>query len=242
MEIIYEELDYQETPLGPISLIRRSELRLNNVIIYEVKLGEEFLMTSLFTESEIQLAKLALAAIRSNDQCLDIVVGGLGLGYTARAALEDSRVRSVNVIDIMQPVIDWHEQGLVPLGDELTAEPRCSFTHADFYIVASSQQNGFIAENPHQKVHAVLLDIDHSPTHLLNAGHGDFYTETCLTLLADKLLPGGVFGLWSNDQLDHQFMHLLDLVFDDTESHVVTFANPYIDGESSCTIYLASKK
>lgn len=242
MEIIYEELDYQETLLGPISLIRRSELRLNNVIVYEVKLGEEFLMTSLFTESEIQLAKLGLAAIKNKEQSLDIVVGGLGLGYTAKAALEDDRVQSVNVIDIMQSVIDWHEQGLVPLGDELTAEPRCTFTHADFYALAASEKNGFIADNPQQQVHAVLLDIDHSPNHLLNAGNGQFYTEASLTSLANKLLPGGIFGLWSNDPVDDQFMQLLDLVFDETESHVVTFANPYIDGESSCTVYLASKK
>lgn len=242
MEIIYEELDYQETPIGPISLIRRSEIRLNNVIVYEVKLGEEFLMTSLFTDSEIQLAKLGLAALKNTDQSLNIIVGGLGLGYTAKAALEDFRVKTVNVIDVMQPVIDWHEQGLVPLGKELTEEPRCKFTHADFYEVAAAKHNGFNADNPQQLVHAVLLDIDHSPNHLLNAGNGGFYTEVGLRALSNKILPGGIFGLWSNDPVDDQFMQLLDVVFDETESHVVTFANPYIDGESSCTVYLASNK
>lgn len=240
-DIIYEELDYQETPLGAISLIRRTEPRLRNVIVYEVKLGEEFLMTSLFTESEIQLAKLGLAALKNKDQFLDVVVGGLGLGYTAQAALEDKRVRSVNVIDVMQPVIDWHEQGLVPLGDELTAEPRCEFTHANFYEVAASESAGFFVTDPQQLVHAVLLDIDHSPSHLLNSANRDFYTQAGLTNLSNKLLPGGVFGLWSNDPVDDEFMRLLGSVFDETESHIVTFANPYIDGESSCTVYLAIK-
>jgi len=241
-EIVYEELDYQETPLGAISLIRRSEPRINNVIVYEVKLGEEFLMTSLFTESEIQLAKLGLAALKNKDQSLDVVVGGLGLGYTAMAALEDARVQFVNVIDVMQPVIDWHEKGLVPLGKKLTAEPRCKFTHANFYAVAGAESSGFNADNPQQLVHAVLLDIDHSPNHLLNSGNRDFYTNEGLSNLSNKLHSGGIFGLWSNDPVDDHFMQLLSSVFDETESHVVTFANPYIDGTSSCTVYLASKK
>ena len=87
MMIDFEELDYQKTPLGEISLRRRAEPRIEGGIVYEVKLGDEFLMTSLFTASEIQLARLGLAALKGPD--LDIVVGGLGLGYTAAAVLED---------------------------------------------------------------------------------------------------------------------------------------------------------
>lgn len=72
-------------------------------------------MSSLFTESEIQLSRLGLAALKQtqhkND--LDIIVGGLGLGYTAVAALEDPAVRSLKVIEVMKPVIDWHQRGLV---------------------------------------------------------------------------------------------------------------------------------
>ena len=87
MTLEFEELDYQKTPLGEISLRRRVEPRLEGEILYEVKLGDEFLMSSLFTHAEIQLARLGLAALE--DAGLDIVVGGLGLGYTAVAALED---------------------------------------------------------------------------------------------------------------------------------------------------------
>ena len=86
MIVEFEELDYQETPLGAISLRRRSEPRLNGEILYEVKLNEDFLMSSLFTEAEIQLAKLGLATMEGSDW--DVVVGGLGLGYTAVAALK----------------------------------------------------------------------------------------------------------------------------------------------------------
>ncbi len=85
MALIFEELDFQKTPLGEISLRRRSEPRLDGKILYEVKLGDDFLMSSLFTDAEIQLSRLGLAALDGSE--LDIVVGGLGLGYTAVASL-----------------------------------------------------------------------------------------------------------------------------------------------------------
>ena len=239
MTLEFEELDYQKTPLGDISLRRRAEPRLEGEILYEVKLGDEFLMSSLFTSAEIQLSRLGLAALEGTG--LDIVVGGLGLGYTAVAALEDPSVRSLMVIEVMQPVIDWHRRGLVPLGKELVSDPRCTLVHADFFEVASSNRGGFDRAAPARLVHAVLLDIDHSPGHWLNPGNSAFYTVQGLRNLADKLHPGGIFGLWSNDPPDAEFTRLLDTVFQSSESRIVTFPNPYSGGESSNTVYLAHK-
>lgn len=235
----FQELDYQETALGAISLRRRFEPRLGEEILYEVKLGDEFLMSSLFTEAEIQLAKLGLAALEGTD--LDIVVGGLGLGYTAVAALEDPAVRSLVIIEVMAPVIDWHRRGLVPLGRELISDPRCSIFHADFFDIASSSSSSFDQSDP-RLAHAVLLDIDHSPAHWLNPGNGTFYTAQGLSNLASRIHPGGIFGLWSNDPPDAEFTQLLETVFQSSESHIVTFPNPYTGGESSNTIYLARKR
>jgi spermidine synthase len=236
----FEELDYQETPLGDISLRRRAEPRLGGKILYEVKLGEEFLMSSLFTVAEVQLARLGLAALEGSD--LDVVVGGLGLGHTALAVLEDPSVRSLTVIEVMEPVIAWHRTGLVPRGKELAADPRCTLVHADFFAVASSSGSGFDPADPSRLMHAVLLDIDHSPSHWLNPGNRAFYSARGLRSVADKLHPGGVFGLWSNDPPETAFTRLLDTVFQSSESHVVTFPNPYTGGESSNTVYLAYKR
>ena len=123
MAFVFEELDFQKTPLGDISLRRRAEPRLNGEILYEVKLGDEFLMSSLFTQAEIDLARLGLAALEGTD--LDIVVGGLGLGYTALAVLKEPSVKSLTVVEVMAPVIDWHRRGLVPLGEGLISDSRC---------------------------------------------------------------------------------------------------------------------
>ena len=73
--------------MGVISLRRRVEPSLQ-VDVYEVKLGDEFLMSSLFTVAEVELARLGLAEVVDAD--LDVVVGGLGLGYTAQTALDRS--------------------------------------------------------------------------------------------------------------------------------------------------------
>jgi spermidine synthase len=234
----FEELDYQETPLGEISLRRRAEPRLDGTIVYEVKLGDEFLMSSLFTESEIQLAKLALAACEWDE--LEVVVGGLGLGYTAVAALEVPAVKSLMVIDVMEPVINWHKRGLVPLGETLIKDPRCSLVLANFFEIATSE-GGFDPTDPTKLFHAVLLDIDHSPSHWLNPQNRAFYSEQGLQILSDKLYPGGIFALWSNDPPDADFTELLDSVFLSSEFHIISFPNPYQGGESSCTVYVAQK-
>ncbi len=230
MSVLFEEIDYRQTPLGAISLRRRRLLSLDRDV-FEVMLGDEHLMSTLFTEGEIALATLGLAQTRG--EALDVIVGGLGLGYTARAALGDARVRSVEVVDYMQAVIDWHQAGLVPLGAGLTVDPRCTLVRGDFFARMASP--------PQRLVDAILLDIDHSPRSLLNAGNGAFYTPGGLSGAAAHLKPGGVFGLWS-DVADAEFDAVMAQVFDETRSPVVEFANPITGGTSSCTIHIGRKR
>ena len=239
MELIFEELDFQTTPLGNISLRKRTDPRLGGKLLYEVKLNDEFLMSSLFTESEIQLSKLALSALKQagHEQNINIVVGGLGLGYTAVAALEDNAVTSLRVIDVMAPVIKWHKLGLLPLGKQLSHDSRCLLVHGDFFKIATSESQGF--DDTDKQVHGVLLDIDHSPTHWLNEENGSFYSKKGLQTLSHKIISGGVFAFWSNDPPDNNFVSLLNTVFKKCETHVISFPNLYEDRESSNTIYLA---
>ena len=109
-----QELDWRPTALGDLSLRRRLEPTLQ-VDVYEVLLGEDYLMSSLFTVAEIEVASLALARLEGSEW--DVAVGGLGLGYTARTVLESPNVRSLVVVEALAEVIDWHQRGLVPLGD-----------------------------------------------------------------------------------------------------------------------------
>jgi spermidine synthase len=234
MKLDFEELDYCNTPIGELMLRRRTEPRLR-VEVYEVKLGDEFLMSSLFTAGEVALANLALSACEAGP--LDVAIGGLGLGYTAHAALENAAVRSLLVIEALPVVIDWHRRGLVPLGAGLSADSRCEFLAGDFFARVNS--SGIDPRVPDKRFHAILLDIDHSPRHMLHPDHAAFYLPTGLRRLAAHLQPRGVFGLWSNDPPDEMFRATLAEVFCSVEAHLVKFHNPLQDREATNTVYLA---
>ena len=131
----FEEIDRRQTPMGELTVRRRREPTLQ-IDVFEVKLGDEFLMSSLFTVAEVALATLGLADLSGPD--LDVVVGGLGLGYTARAVLEHTNVHALHVVDALGEVIEWHEQGLLPLSGALTTDPRCHLLHGDFFALLAA--------------------------------------------------------------------------------------------------------
>ena len=237
MSVYFEELDFRPTPIGVLSLRRRRSLT-TGVDIYEIKLGDEFLMSSAFTVAEIELARLGLAALQRTG--LDVVVGGLGLGYTALAVLENRDVRSLIVVDALAEVIEWHQQGLLPLGKQLTDDPRCRFVNGDFFAMLGSAA-GFDSNTPARCFDAVLVDIDHSPQNLLHPRHAALYQPAGLARLAEHLNPGGVFALWSNDPPDPVFERALAGAFATSIAHVVTFDNASGDHNASNTVYVATK-
>jgi spermidine synthase len=230
----FAELDHRSTPRGDVSLRRRHDPLLRQDV-FEVLLGEEYLMSSAFTVAEEQLARLSLDAL--DDGPFDVVVGGLGLGYTAVTALAQERVRSLVVVDAFEAVMDWHRRRLLPVSDALMDDPRCRLVHADFFGGLHDATAWGLSAGQHP--HAVLVDIDHSPRHLLHPDHAALYTRGGLSSLAACLRPGGVFGLWSDDPPDDSFVTELAAVFSDVTAHTVAFDNPLTGGQSANTVYVA---
>jgi spermidine synthase len=228
MALRFEELDWQKTPMGDLFLRRRVEPTLG-VDVYEVKLGDEYLMSSLFTEAEEQLSHLGLAPLDGDD--LAVLVGGLGLGYTAVAALSHRKVGSMVVVDALPAVIDWHERGLLPVSAELTGDPRTTLVLGDFFDL--------MRREPAVRYDAILLDVDHSPRHSLDPSHADLYTVDGLRRLSRHLRAGGVFAMWSDDPPDDSFLADLGEAFDTTAAHVVAFPNPLTGGTSTNTVYVS---
>ena len=232
----FEELARTDTPLGEIVLRRRLE-PISQQDIFEVILAGDGLMSSLFTHGEEQLAELGLAAVTTDT--IDVVVGGLGLGYTARTVLQDERVRTLHVIDTLDVVIDWHQRHLVPIGAELTRDSRCTLTHGDFFTLVDQDPPMLDAGAPGQ-FDAILADIDHSPRHLLDPSHANLYTTSGLRQLGRHLRPHGVFALWSNDPPDDDFVSDLHTCFARADAHIISFWNFLTDDLTRSTIYVAS--
>jgi spermidine synthase len=232
----FEELDWRETPMGAISLRRRWEPTLG-VDVFEAKLDDDFLMSSLFVVAEVELARLGLAAVEGDG--LRVLVGGLGLGYTAVTALEDPRVGSLVVVEALPEVVRWHDRGLLPASPALGADERCRLVTADFFATVGA---GLPLEEPaaHDWYDALLVDIDHSPRHVLHPSHQGFYGVEGLTRMRTRLRPGGVFALWSDDPPDEGFLRSLDRAFRSVTAHVVEFDNHLTGGTSANTVYVAS--
>jgi spermidine synthase len=240
MSLLFKEIDSQASAIGQISLRRRRIPAFGDRDIYEVKLGDEFLMSSMFVEAEEALSTLGLAAVKGDN--LSVVVGGLGLGYTAVTALEDERIAELFVVDALDTVIGWHKDELVPLGKILNADARNNYVFGSFFDLATDPSTGFDPDNNGKKFDAILLDIDHSPTEFLNVANASFYTTENLGLMAEQLKPQGVFAMWSQNLPEESFEALLKTVFDSVESHVVSFYNPFQSNISTNSVYVCVKK
>jgi spermidine synthase len=239
MSLLFEEIDSQNSSIGQISLRRRRMPAFGDRDIYEVKLGDEFLMSSMFVEAEEALSTLGLAAVTGEN--LSIVVGGLGLGYTAVTALKDERIAEMFVVDTLETVIGWHQDEKVPLGKILNADPRNHYVLGSFFDLATDPSTGFDPNSAGKKFDAILLDIDHSPTEFLAVANASFYTTENLTLMAEQLKPQGVFAMWSQNLPEADFEALLNTVFAGVESHVVSFFNPFQNKVSTNSVYVCVK-
>ncbi|MBW0147039.1 spermidine synthase [Marinobacter arenosus] len=241
MGLLFEQIDSQPSEIGEITLRRRKIPAIGDRDIFEVKLGEEFLMSSMFVDAEVALSDLGLKETEGDN--LSVVVGGLGLGYTAVAALKHERVGELLIVEYLEPVIRWHQQALVPLGADINADARSRYVHGSFFdlAIAEPDTGGFDPESPGKTFDAILLDIDHSPRALLHDSNASFYTVDNIGRMARQLKPRGIFAMWSNEGEDDEFMTVLREVFTDVACHVVTFFNPFQNRESFNTVYVARK-
>ena len=224
----FEILAYEETPLGLLCLRRRELLSQPGTVVTEITLNHEFLMSSYNTLSERELATGALALHAGSG--LQVMVGGLGLGYTAWEVLKSQRVQRVEVMELLPQVVEWMERGLFPLAHELKAESR-------LHVVAGYVYER-LAQFPTHRFDLILVDVDHSPDENLDVGTNPFYTEEGLTAAARHLAPGGVLAVWSY-AASSPFAQALSAVFGQVTVKTVTFNNALIDEMATDYLFLA---
>ena len=185
-----------ETPIGRIFLARR-RTSFGSGWVTQIQIKDHLLMCSINNESERKLAPLALALHQGAAE-REVLVGGLGLGYTAQAALQGPRVKSVRVVEKMDFVTDWMAEGLLPLSGALVEEERLSIVLGDVY--------DDLLGPPTDTYDVILVDVDHAPDDRLSDDSRAFYTVEGQTRVARHLKPGGVLAVWSardNDDFAH---------------------------------------
>ncbi len=219
------------TPLGELSLRRRELLSRPGTVITEITLDYELLMSSYNTLSERALANEALT--RHPGRNLSVLVGGLGLGYTANEVLQSERVRRVAVIEFLPEGIGFLRDGLVPLSPRLLADPRFSVRAGDIYATLRAPTASLWD--------LVLIDVDHSPEEHLGAASESFYTEAGLGHAKQHLAPGGILAVWSYAE-NSPFVAALKANFDDVEMVPVTYRNDLVDEEQTDWLFVARDK
>jgi spermidine synthase len=221
----FEVIAHAESPIG-VLILRQRSAPVPDVI--ELTLEHQFLMSSAVTLSERELATRAIAMHGGRE--LEVLIGGLGLGYTSKAALDSDRVGRVEVVELVEGIIEWVATGIIPLGKELMTDPRFLAIQGDVFARL---------RGPATRTHDILLiDVDHSPDERLGETSDSFYARETLQLAAKHLKPGGVFGVWSYTESGAFEAELRD-TFDEVRVEPIDFFNETCGRDETNWLFLA---
>ncbi|WP_369193736.1 spermidine synthase [Streptomyces djakartensis] len=174
-------LDRREGPHGEVVLRRHGD-RL------EIIANGTFLMDTSDGRSERRLVDAALDALPGRDHP-DVLIGGLGVGFSLAHAAADPRWGRITVVEREHAIVEWHRSGpLAALSAEALADPRTDIVEAD--LVAHLRETSATYD-------ALCLDIDNGPGWTVTDDNGALYGESGLACCARVLRPGGVLAVWS---------------------------------------------
>jgi spermidine synthase len=184
----YVEVARAESPRGEIVLRERRdpEAAENAPRVLELRANGVFVMDTLETSSE---KGLAAAALRQVETPREVLVGGLGLGFTMHEVLADHRVERLVVVEIEDAIVQWMRDGTVPHGPTYLADERVTVVNADIRVA--------IGEARPASYDLVLLDVDNGPGFLVHDDNEQVYQRSFLEELRDCLRPRGALVIWS---------------------------------------------
>ncbi|MCZ2805274.1 hypothetical protein O2W18_09180 [Modestobacter sp. VKM Ac-2983] len=178
------ELGRASGPHGEVVLRRRAAEDGSTHL--ELIVDGVFAMDDVDTSTERALATEALA--RCAGDRLRVLVGGLGLGWTAATALADPRVAAVDVAELQGALVGWAGRGLLPALSGVDRRLRLYVTDVADHLAGSPG-----------RYDAVLLDVDNGPAFLVHRTNAPLYEEAGLATAIAALRPGGVLAVWSSD-------------------------------------------
>lgn len=177
------EIARAESERGEVVLRRRTSQLGADVV--ELRVNGIFVMDTFETGTEIELAAVALDLVPDPR---DVVVGGLGLGFTAQRVLADPRVERVMVVEIEDSLVGWMRDGTIAHGPALLADQRLKIVTADILMAIAEARSTY---------DLILLDVDNGPGYLVHEGNAGVYEPTFLARCGDLLNPSGALAIWS---------------------------------------------
>lgn len=177
--IPWEELGRAKLPEGELVLSRRGEE-------FVLRMRGAELMNSRSHRSEEMLATLGCAGLPTS---ATVLIGGLGMGFTTRAALDTIAADARIVIaELVPEVVEWNRGPLAHLAAHPLDDPRVSVRLADVAEVMSEGAGAF---------GAILLDVDNGPDAFTSPSNSKLYGVRGLERARRALVPGGTLGVWS---------------------------------------------
>ncbi|HOB05690.1 MAG TPA: hypothetical protein PKM36_10525 [Propionibacteriaceae bacterium] len=209
-----------------VALRRRGE---GATAVDELIVNGAFAMDSLETRSEQVLAE-ALGPVPG-----DVLVGGLGLGYTTQRLLEMGATH-IDVVELSAALIGWAKDGLTTLLGELAHDPRVTIHHGDIADVLVGQQAIPGIFGPWD---SICLDVDNGPSFLIHPENARVYAPTSLSSAMHHLKPGGRLAIWAEGPSNQLWWDLAAIDPDATERIV-----PLIRGnrEFDYAVYTATRR
>jgi spermidine synthase len=182
----WKTIESLDTPEGKL------ELRQRGTRSFLITLGGRVLMTSEAHRSETDLARLASAALGDLPRPR-VLIGGLGMGYTLRAALDTLPPGArVTVVDLNAAVVAWCKGPLASLTNGALSDERVTT------VVADAAR--FIADASPGSYDAIVLDLYEGPHHANSGPHDPFYGFEAMRRTAKALAPDGVLAIWSEER------------------------------------------
>ena len=172
-------------PDGDLSLHRRGDE-------WSIRSGGVELMNSRRFESERRLAESA-AALLDRAWTEHVLIGGLGMGHSLRAALDAFPKAEIVVAEISPRVIAWNRGPLGALAGAPLDAPRCRVLEADVRDAIAAARR----RPADDRYTAILLDVDNGPEALSQPGNAALYSASGLSVIRQALSPGGVVAFWS---------------------------------------------
>jgi len=168
--------------LSAVLLLRRNQ---NPGLAGQV---QDLLERSPIGTRRIAVLGLVDAALQRHPAPRDVLIGGLGVGFSVLAALDDSRVERITVVEIEQSLVDWHDTHLAAFTGGLLRDPRVTVVVADIATHLAACASSY---------DVVCLDVDNGPEWTVTDTNAALYDDAGSRLLVGALRPQGVLSVWS---------------------------------------------